>query len=244
MAAPPLANTFEGGTDGVAISTGNSGGASGDAFNNIQGTLAKFAASAAMHGSLGMEIVDSAVTTQVRWQSFPALTVDVYVRFYLWISGTPTGGRCGCSNIVTSGGVNSGGIAVRRTTDSPAGVMVGMLASGNEAAGSVGSVAVPAAPWIRVEYRLKSSTTVGEIEWKWWSSPESTGAPSDTVNATGLVLGADSDRVAYGLQATNPNTPFTIRIDDVKVATAGWIGPSDVATIIARPTPRAVIVAG
>ena len=35
MPAPPLANTLEGGSNGVGINNANSGGASGDAFTNV-----------------------------------------------------------------------------------------------------------------------------------------------------------------------------------------------------------------
>jgi hypothetical protein len=33
MPAPPLSNTLEGGSDGTAVTVGNSGGASGNAFS-------------------------------------------------------------------------------------------------------------------------------------------------------------------------------------------------------------------
>jgi hypothetical protein len=58
-----LLNTFEGFTEGTAPTTGNSGGASGDAFAAVSGTGLTVKAAAARTGSFGLEVVAPASTT-------------------------------------------------------------------------------------------------------------------------------------------------------------------------------------
>lgn len=52
-----ITNNFEGGTNGVAVTTGNSGGASGTAFSSMSGTGLKFSSADAFQGSMGAVVV-------------------------------------------------------------------------------------------------------------------------------------------------------------------------------------------
>jgi hypothetical protein len=87
-----LANSAEGGSDGVALIpgvTGNTGGGSGDFFDwvapNAGGTIA-FSAAAAAHGSLGIEFAEGATpgNSTVAWVGrFPTSPQQIAGSFYL-----------------------------------------------------------------------------------------------------------------------------------------------------------------
>jgi hypothetical protein len=88
-----LTNNFEGGTDGVAVSVANSGGASGTPFSAIFGTGLTFEDTAAFQGSMGARVVGSAFgagqitvsTTTLaakmyfRTPTSPAISTDMYL---------------------------------------------------------------------------------------------------------------------------------------------------------------------
>jgi hypothetical protein len=79
-----LSNTAEGGTAGVSVTAGNSGGGSGSAFTVIgkgSGAALVFSAAAAAHGSLGYALTGSSGTgTLMGWNGFGATSMAV--RFY------------------------------------------------------------------------------------------------------------------------------------------------------------------
>jgi hypothetical protein len=221
MPAPPLTNNFEGGTDTTSITTGNSGGVSGDAFQLVTGTVCKFSSIQA-RGSLSMGMVDTpaAETHRVHWSGLGAITSNVYSRMYLWISAAPAGAPAFIDNVRTTAAQCAGLII---TTG---GKMQARNAANSAIVASLGTVTLPNAQWIRVEFRVLPSTTVGEFEWKWWSDPTSIGAPDDTMVVTGQVLGTDVDAFLIGLTSTSPTPPWTIYFDDLKIATGDWIGPT------------------
>jgi hypothetical protein len=233
--ALPLANNYSGGTNGVLITTGNSGGASGNAFDNVTATNVTFSNATPLPSRLMFQrIVDPVGNVMARWFSYGSLTVSVYQRCYLRISTTPVTNPCSFSGHEISAGTKCGGVLV--TT---AGLMAGMRADTGTAAGSTGVVTVPLNSWIRVEHRIFPSTTVGEIEWKWWSDPDSTGAPTDQKLATGLVLAATIDRSFFGTDGQTPASPFTLDVADVAASVDGWLGPSFSTSLLTLPSwPR------
>lgn len=221
MPAPPLSNTFEGGTDGVAITVGNSGGDSGDAFSSIAGTLCLFEADAAFHGTMGMRIVDATGSNRCQWESLGTITTDVWIRTYLRISTTPVTDNAVFFKGLTQAGTAHMALRINTTTR----FMQAENAAGSAIAASIGDVAVPTNDWIRVEARILASATVGQIEWKWWDDPDSAGDPTDTASATGQVLGANTGAALFGISSSAPATPFTADYDDLAVSSTGWIGP-------------------
>src|SRR5678815_2034732 len=77
-------NTFEGGTDTVAITTGNSGGASGDAFSAVNGAANVFDATEEAHGNMSLKIPSASGSNEyVSWQglgSLPEATGVIYIK--------------------------------------------------------------------------------------------------------------------------------------------------------------------
>lgn len=84
-----LRNTFEGGTDGVTITTGNSGGASGDAFTDFTDTAGGtfvYSATGAIYGSLCASFSLGATSGSMRrgWAvNAGATSASQYIRLYL-----------------------------------------------------------------------------------------------------------------------------------------------------------------
>jgi hypothetical protein len=93
--------------------------------------------------------------------------------------------------------------------------------------GSSGTVAITLSQWVRIEWRVVSSTTVGESEWWLYNTAD---APIDSfddhVATTGLVLGANTDGIRFGPTTANGPNSFVCWMDDVAVSTRGQIGPS------------------
>lgn len=94
--SPRLTQNFEGGTNGVAVSTSNSGGTH-DAFDNLGGSfsLPTYSTAAAIHNTLGLATpLNGNSTTTVQWnKSFSgwnASSVPWYARDYLKLAALPS----------------------------------------------------------------------------------------------------------------------------------------------------------
>lgn len=210
-------NNFEGGTNGTTITSGNSGGSSGDAFNAVIGTPT-FSSTHA-RGTLSMAIVNATGTTYVEWSGLGSITSDLYLRTYLYLTAYPTttratifrlqtaaNGLCGTLRINTNGT-----ISVSDATDS---------------GGADGSVPIALNQLVRVEAHVIPGTSGGTFDWRLFNSAEST-TTSDAVSwGAVFTLGANVDIIRTGLALAVPATPFTIYYDDVGVGTSGWLGPA------------------
>jgi hypothetical protein len=223
MPAPPLANTLEGGTDTTTITPGNSGGASGDAFSNVViGASATLTFSATQsRNALSMALVEpgTSALTYAEWTGLGSITANIWFRFYLFLVALP--------NVIllplrfnTSGAVGDAFLRINTS---------GTVQYDNAAqlgeAGTLGTVVCKTGQWIRLEGRVKSSTTVGEAEWRLFNNADST-AYDDTKNATGLVLGANADACRIGSTVAAGPTSQTFYFDDLALSTVDWIGPS------------------
>lgn len=216
-------NSFEGGSDGTTITTGNSGGASGDAFDAVSigasGTF-KFSTVQEAHGALSAQIVEPGTGRAIRgeWTGLGGGSSNIYFRCYLWVpSGSLSnrihfiGVRASPDALCSQMGLNTDGTL--RVTNA-AGTQV-----------SASSSAPARDQWVRYELRVKASTTVGEVEWRYFNTPDSETA-TETASVSSQVLSANADAVRWGVVTTPAPTSITIYIDDLAVDTAGWIGPA------------------
>jgi len=81
-------NTFEGGSDTVTITTGNSGGASGTAFDAFTGTAPTFSVAGAFQGAMGMSAqAASGTASTANWTGFGSTSVTARF-FYLYTTRT------------------------------------------------------------------------------------------------------------------------------------------------------------
>jgi hypothetical protein len=221
----PLSNTFEGGTDTAAITTGNSGGASGDAFNAVVGTCT-YVSTPAMNGTLAAKFDHTAANAQslVRWTGLGTITTDVYWRLYAQYTALPNNGNAGKMMIVFTAAAAVSGVFVVSTA--------GHVQILNAASASLGvgtGTVIPAGQRVRLEGHIISATSNGTMEMRSWNDPDSTGTPNDTVTSTVGVLGSDTDRVDIGLAAFGSLATIDFVFDDLAVSTAGWIGPDTTA---------------
>jgi hypothetical protein len=221
MAAPPLSNSFDGGTDGVAVSNANSGGVSGDAFDTVTGTLCLYSSAQAHSGTLGCRIVDATVGQSVNWTGLGSITTDVYFRFYMYLTALPTTNRLYMMRLNNNAAGACGWLRLISGTG-----VVSMADASQAGFGAEGVVPVALNQWVRIEWRVLPSTTAGSMEWRLYNTADSSTYDDNYGPVTGLVLGANLDQMLFGSQSTFPTTPFTVIYDDVAVSTAGWIGPS------------------
>ena len=236
MAAPPLSNSFEGGSDGTTITTGNSGGASGDAFNNVTigaSCTCVFKNNPAGAGLTGqMTMPATAAATHVDWTGMGSLTSAVFFRMYLRKSGTPATTWFWPLEGLNNAAARCFGLAIR-TND----VIRIDDASGTEVVALRGTQAIPNNQWVRIEAKVVPSTTVGTVEWRLYLSADST-TISETLNAGSLVLGANLDQVMFGnISSPTGMNNLNWHYDNLAVSTVDWLGPAVVAGT-SRPAPR------
>lgn len=227
MPAPPLVNTFAGGTDTVDISAANSGGASGNAFDNvIAGTsvTVKYSATQARPNSgFSANFIQpvTGATSYLLWQGLGSITTSVFFRMYINMS---------LNNVGTAF------YAPRDAADAASGYCLinstGKLAIQNAAgttqAGATSTTTMPTGQWWRLEYRILPSTTVGEIEYRVFLAGNVEGFTADeTHGATGQILTANVDKIRQGVGVTSGLTGSNQNayIANVGVSTVDWLGP-------------------
>lgn len=219
-------NTFEGGTDGTGITSGNSGGASGDAFNTVSGTADyDNDTPAPLVGAMSAYInAASGSTSSVRLDYTSSTTV--YFRFYFYKTGNPAAVTT-LARLFDSG---TGGVDLRVNTS-------GALVFRNAGGTTINTSAALASNTLhRIEGRVVHSDTVGRMMLRIFSGTNAHGlAPDleygDTVSDRDT--NAQSDNFRFGV-LSNPSTGgWTAYIDDVELDDADWVGPSDRPTAIA-----------
>lgn len=212
-------NSFEGGSNGVTITSGNSGGASGDALDTVDngagvGTV-QYSSAQSAHGSLAM-LVATGGTTSLAYGGYTLSSVTTdYMRGYFRVASLP------------------GAVAIlaRYMTSTNQSFRVNIKAAGtleirdnaNSVVGTTSS-AVSAGAWFRLELFSTFSATVGAIVLRLYASPDST-TVTDSLNLSGLALSASATSVRYGVGATAANIANTW-IDDIAVEGATWHGPA------------------
>lgn len=232
MPAPPLANTLNG-PDATGITTGNSGGTLGDAFTNVTagtGVTINYSATQAQLGAASASFFRSGNNILSSWFEWNGLAVagstDIYMRFYYYAAGTPvTGqGNSRVAEFLTQAGAQGARLLVEDAGGGGAMVAAG---SGAFIPSTAGSVTIATNQWIRMEWRVRASTTAGEIEWRLFNDPNST-TPDDTIAVTGQALGADIGTARFGPSGSSAPFPSgtTGYYDEVGVSTAGWLGPA------------------
>jgi hypothetical protein len=220
MPAPTLVNHLSGGTDGVQVTNANSGGEAGDAFSTTS-PLALYGTTTAITGHTSLKLSNILANTTCNWTKLGSLTNNLYIRAYLYLTAFPASNSWLFFRIVD----NIGGTCCYLKVNAGTGILQGTVISLADAV-SLGTVPIPLNQWVRVEYRVLASTTVGETEWRLYTSPHST-VIRETRQSTGLVLTANCDEIHYGLTgASFPTLPFLGCLDEVAVSMDGWIGPA------------------
>ena len=181
-------NTFEGGVDGTVITSGNSGGASGDAFNvvvtNTPATEPAFDNTHAI-GTLSAHVAQTAAAAdfcQVRWTALGDLA-EAYGQICIYITAAPPNTVSVCHSQTTAGGQLG---RVRLLTSR-------LFAIANSAGTIVATSTTPA-----------TTNDFTRVEWRWQQSPNQfTIRIGLDVNSSSYIeelIGAMNDTTAYGRQ--------------------------------------------
>lgn len=183
------ANSAEGGSSGTTVTTGNSGGASGDAWTAVTiagGDGLTFDNTHAAHGNLAYKIVATTGATFFE-RTYPGATTTVALRFYLYIAANP-------SSLVTLANFTSSGTVRCMVNITAAGKLQFQSASG--VATLMGTV-TPTGQWVRVELTATLNAVTGSMTLKRFDNPDSN-TVGDSITASGQNLGGSADRYRIG----------------------------------------------
>lgn len=229
-------NTFEGLSNGTGITTGNSGGASGDAFDLMtlgSGATATADNTHAAHGVVSMKLATggSAADCAAEWTTKIGTQTTIFNRMYLWIPSNPgTNHRlfdlvslpnlCGAIYLTTAGkiqAVNTGGGQMTITTTS-----------------------VALSQWVRIEVKYTASTTVGQAEIRLFNDSDAFASTETKQSAASFNTQASFNKFRFGAAGDPMPANRTIWYDDLALSTVDWIGPTGITSrpnsgITARP---------
>lgn len=206
-----LINSFEGGTDEVAISTANSGGASGDAFTAVGGTAPVYDTARSHAGSLSARVTGAAgQQSTFRW----AITgTSIYTRFYIYV---PTGNlppsTYTIQALLMASGSFDNNTVVKLRSDGKLELSVVLPV--------VSTNAIALDQWVRIETQyLNGAGPVLRL----FNNPESE-TPTETLTNASRPVGTDHPNLLLGLANAVASSPWWF--DDVAVGYADWVGPS------------------
>jgi fibronectin type 3 domain-containing protein len=216
VSAALLANTFEGGANGTAITAANSGGGSGNAFNTVScsaGTLTYNAQSAA-HGSESALATPGTNTCYVQWSKSITAVGEAYGRAYVNFSADPTG------TVVLLKALSSSSVRDVQVSLSKTGKLSVTDANGTTQVTFTQSI--PLNSWVRLEWHLISATN-GTFELRMYSADSTT--PIESHLLTGINTGTSIGTYQIGaLSSVSGGLGTTIGLDNLAYGTSGWLG--------------------
>lgn len=216
------ANTFEGGTNGTTITTGNSGGGSGNAWDTATpgtgATLAYDNAHAA-HGTLAGKVATGATAATVLIsKTFPGATTTPALRFYCYFTANP-------GSILEIAQCRSGATVRLHVLITTTGKVRLTNAAGSTVFTSTNSINLNG--WSRVEvYGVTLDAVTGAATIALFNSPDSSTA-TESSSFTSQNFGGSADRVSYGVLTNSTANVGPFWFDDVAENDTGTaIGPA------------------
>lgn len=218
--AVTLTNSFEGGTNGAALTVGNTGGLSGSAFGLITtgpGASIAFDNTHVAHGTLACKVTSgtSFNTAFGTWNITAA--GQVWFRLYLFFTGNPTAQL----NLLFFS--NASNTLCGRLVINTTGKLIMM--DGGGVARATMTTSMPTGAWFRVEGFMIGSATVGQVSMSRYDTMDSgtateTQASAATLNTTGAIANLQ-------LGCTNANGQnITFWMDDLGMSDTAALGPS------------------
>src|ERR1019366_6315303 len=216
-----LTNSFEGVANGTTLSTGNTGGTSGQAADVVQNdpTCSLVASnSTSAHGNISFYTATGSTAGKsfFEWSTQLGTVTTHYGRAYINPTGTPgstdsiiefddsTGTWAGAIQIT-----NGGKLQIQDASYSYVRTFATTLSAGN---------------WYRVEWQLISSTTVGQMVLSLFNL-DSTSALETFTTTAAQNFGSNCKGVKYGWGSGNHANQPGVYIDDVGLSTTGAMGP-------------------
>lgn len=231
-------NSFEGGTNGTGITSGNSGGASGDAFDFLvigTGATVTFDNTRAAHGTLSARVTPTASqTANGNWQGLN--TTDFAIRKYIYLTAATTddtywfrsSNAGGGTRLVSLHGDSAGRLVLRTPS----------------ATVWTSTSTVPLNQWVRIEMyaHIGTGTTDGKVAAAFYSADSTTPIDSFTNNA--LNMGTTAiDQIGF-LKYNNQAYATAFWVDDLRIDTAatGLLGPvgSNAAPTVNPPAAQRI----
>lgn len=229
-------NSFEGGTNGVTVTAGNSGGASGDALDAVDagtGTV-QFSTAQAAHGTTSMVVATSTSSVAYAGYTLASVGSDI-MRGLFRLTSLPSVVQIlarymsGASQGLRVNVKAAGTLEVRDASNSVVGTTTAMVSTGQ---------------WWRLEMQTTLGAGTGACALRLYNSPDGT-TVTDSLTLSNLTLTANATALRYGVGAAAASIPNTW-IDDIAVEGATWHGPavqtinvSGIAVPLALGTPAA-----
>jgi hypothetical protein len=215
-----LTNSFEGGTNGTTITAANSGGASGNAFDVVSigaSATLTFDNTHVAHGSLAGNVTTpvAATNSYAAWTTSMGTQTTVWFRLYLYYTANPANTHRVFTGV--SGASNCGSLQV---------TAAGKLQWINSSNATIltSTAAIPLGAWFRIEGFITGSATVGQVELKLFSTPDSlTPNETDTSAATQNTL---STMNGYRFGVSGSTASVTFWMDDLGLSSTGYLGPA------------------
>lgn len=213
------------------MTTGNTGGASGNAFDAVTATVPNFGSTSLRLGGLSADIQAAG---NVAWTtSITGTPLTLWGRFYLLITVTPTiGARIPQFFSPTSAGASSGFVlvstAAKIQTNAKGGTNI------------LSTTILTTNTWYRLEFKhtlVVSGTCTTDCT---IYLGDSTTATETMTQATGTGVSTDTsiNKVQWGSTAATPAD--TVFFDDVQVNATGFPGPSPAPLKFPGPHLQAV----
>jgi len=223
-----LSNNFDGGVNATSITTTDT--TSGDAWDVVSigaSTVVNWDNTHTAHGAEAGTFSSggSAVTAYVAWTTKLGSLPRVFGRAYIWITASPP--------VVTQ--IIARGLAATaqkfRLYINTSGKLT---IADNANVGAANSTSnIPAGQWVRVEWDITAGTSA-PFEIRYWTTADSTGAPTETLTGSANFGSANFDEIRFGIAAGFASVAG-YWLDDINANSIGFPGP-----VIVTAAPAAV----
>lgn len=216
-----LLNSFEGGTSGTSVSSGNSGGLSGNAFDSVTigtGATVAYDNTHPAHGFLGCKIATSGTSAAalLTWSTSMGSQTTIWYRVDCYFTANPSvaarifrasqtaANLCAGVDITTAGKVQ--------------------VFDANNTQITISTATIPLNQPFRVEGFITGNLTTGQTESKLFKTLDSTTADDVQTSAATFNTRGAPDTFSFGV----PTTASVIGpywIDDVGISSTGYLNP-------------------
>ncbi|WP_171075084.1 hypothetical protein [Nonomuraea basaltis] len=224
-------NSFNGGTAGTSVTTANSGGSSGDAFQSVNGSPT-YVAATGTRAPLAALLNDPDTVT---WQNIVTAGREMWVRGYVQLASLPASEDWFLElNFQPTSGSPT---AVGRLTVSPSGTIAYRVDISDPILCSV-PASVTAGQWVRLELRVLVGTTSSNGAVNLWVY-QSVEAAATTLQASATGVNTGTALINEAAFVYMPGV--TLTCDDFAVTDQGKLGPAYPAnpTMVVQPAGTA-----
>lgn len=192
--------------DSVTINAG-----SGATYSNLHSVSGSLSGKFGVAGASGTEFAT--------WTNAFGTTTDHYGRLYLWIDAYDAS-RIAFARFATAANANACALWVNSN---------GTLSIVNNANSAVGTTIalVALGQWVRIEWHIVHSTTVGQAEIKLFNEASSWNPTEVVLTAANKNFAADAQRLDLGITVALSTSGIIAYLDDVIAGATSYPGPVD-----------------